>query len=156
MLLFVLLRHVLWLGLVPFPRNVKVCGCPRMTSRTHPHGPRPSLCLRDIHKGLPANYDCKDSAPPPAQPGVRARPGRNSQDGVSQQQETAPLFLPQLNRLHCDEASGEDASNVAVAAIPVQNRLTHQIIQHWQPFKDLKQTFAVSRAFTHSSASCPL
>ena len=28
---------------------------------------------------------------------------------------------------------------------PSQNRLTHQIIQHWQPLKDLKQTFAVSR-----------
>ena len=26
-----------------------------------------------------------------------------------------------------------------------QNRLTQQIIQHWQPFKDLQQTFAVSR-----------
>ena len=38
---------------------------------------------------------------------------------------------------------GEDASNVA--AIPAQNRLTHQILSMWQHFKDLKQTFAVSR-----------
>ena len=38
----------------------------------------------------------------------------------------------------------EDASN-AVAAIPAQHRVTQQIIRHWQPFKDLKQTFAVSR-----------
>ena len=29
MLLFILLRHVLWFGLVSFPRNVRVCGCPR-------------------------------------------------------------------------------------------------------------------------------
>ena len=38
---------------------------------------------------------------------------------------------------------GEDASNVA--DIPPQNRLTHQILSMWQHFKDLKQTFAVSR-----------
>ena len=40
---------------------------------------------------------------------------------------------------------GEDASNVAVTAIPAQNRVTLQILSMWQPFKDLKQTFAVSR-----------
>ena len=40
-LLFILLRHTLWLDLVPLPRNVRVCGYPRMTLRTHPHGPRP-------------------------------------------------------------------------------------------------------------------
>jgi hypothetical protein len=40
---------------------------------------------------------------------------------------------------------GEDASHVAVAAIPAQNGLAQQIIRHWQPFKDRKQTFAVSR-----------
>ena len=40
----------------------------------------------------------------------------------------------------------EDASNVDVAAIPAQNRLTHQILlSMWQPFKHLKQAFAVSR-----------
>ena len=38
---------------------------------------------------------------------------------------------------------GEDASSVA--AIPAQHRVTQQIIARWQPFKDLKQTFAVSR-----------
>jgi hypothetical protein len=38
---------------------------------------------------------------------------------------------------------GEDASNVA--AIPAQNRLTHQILHHFQQFKDLKETSAVSR-----------
>ncbi len=37
---------------------------------------------------------------------------------------------------------GEDASNVA--AIPAQHRLTHQILHHFQKFKDLKETFAVS------------
>ena len=58
----------------------------------------PACALRDIHNGLLANHDCKDSAPPPAQPGARARPGRDSQDGVSQQQQAAPLFPPQLDR----------------------------------------------------------
>ena len=52
----------------------------------------PLVILRDIHDDLLTNYDDKDT-PPPVQPGVRARPGRNSQDGVSQQEEAAPLFL---------------------------------------------------------------
>ena len=37
---------------------------------------------------------------------------------------------------------GEDASN-AVANIPAQKTLTRQITLHWQPFKALKQAFAV-------------
>jgi hypothetical protein len=40
---------------------------------------------------------------------------------------------------------GEDASNVAVTAIPAQNKVILQILSMWPPFKDLKQTFAVSR-----------
>jgi hypothetical protein len=40
---------------------------------------------------------------------------------------------------------GEDASNVAVTPIPLQNRLTQQIIKHRQPVNDLKHTFVVSR-----------
>ena len=75
----------------------------------------PSRHSRDIHDGLLAKYDCKDSVPPPAQPGARARPARDSQDGLdgASQQEADPLFLPQLNQLH--ELSfvwGEDVSNV--------------------------------------------
>ena len=84
--------------------------------------------------------------PPPAQPGARARPARDSQDGLdgASQQEAAPLFLPQLNQLHeLSFVRGEDASNVV--AIPTQHRVTQQILSRWQPFKDLKQTFAVSR-----------
>jgi len=103
----------------------------------------PIVLLRDSNNGLLPNYDCKDTAPPLAQPDARACPGRNSQDGVSQQEEAAPLLFPQLNRLQ--EAyivRGEDASNVA--AIPAQHRLTHQILHHFQKFKDLKETFAVS------------
>jgi hypothetical protein len=29
--------------------------------------------------------------------------------------------------------------------MPLQNRLSQQISQHWRPFQDLKQTFAVAR-----------
>ncbi len=32
-----------------------------------------------------------------------------------------------------------------VAAIPAQHRVTQQILSRWQPFKNLNQTFAVSR-----------
>ncbi len=38
---------------------------------------------------------------------------------------------------------GEDASNVV--DIPTQHRVTPQILSRCQPFKDLKQTFVVSR-----------
>ncbi len=103
----------------------------------------PLVLLRDIHHDLLPNHDCKDTVPLPAQPGTGTLFGRSQQDGDAQQQ---ALFLPQLNKLH--EASivrGEDASNVA--AIPAQNRLTHQILSMWQHFEDLdlKHTFAVSR-----------
>ncbi len=45
----------------------------------------PLVLLRDIHQDLLANYDCKDTAPPPAQPGKEARVGRNQQDGDAEQ-----------------------------------------------------------------------
>ena len=74
-----------------------------------------------------------------------ARGGRSSQDGVFQPQEAAPLRFRQLDRLHETLiVRGEDASNVPVTPIPAQCRVTQQIIRHWQPFHDLKQTFAVS------------
>ena len=57
--------------------------------------------------------------------------------------ETAPLFLAQLNCLHQTLLPAEDASN-AVKPIPLQRKLAHQILKHWEPFKDLQQTFAVS------------
>ena len=56
----------------------------------------PLVLLRDIHDGLLAKYDCKDSVSPSAQPGARARPAHDSQDGLdgASQEEVAPLFLP--------------------------------------------------------------
>ena len=44
MLHFIRRLHGLWLGLVLSPRNVRICGCPRMTYGTHPRGLRPRSC----------------------------------------------------------------------------------------------------------------
>jgi hypothetical protein len=66
-------------------------------------------------------------------------------EGSRRQKEDAPITFPQLNRLHEAIVRGEDASNVAVTAVPAQNRVTLQILSMWQPVKDLKLTFAVSR-----------
>ena len=60
----------------------------------------PLLLLRDIHSKLLTQNDCKEvCAPSQSQVNVGASARLSSQDGVSQQQENAPLSLPQLNRL---------------------------------------------------------
>ena len=118
--------------------------------RTRPHGHRHHFSVTStlsIHSNLLTEYNRKEGCTPSqSQVYVGVNDGLSSQDGASQE-EDAPLTIPQLNRL--TEASlmrGEDASNVAVTAIPAQNnRVTLQILSMWQPFKDLKQTFAVSR-----------
>ena len=108
----------------------------------------PLMLLRDIHSKLLTQYDCKEvCAPSPSQVNAGASGGLSSQDGVSQQQEAAPLSLPQLNRLIevsfvWDESS---ASNADVTVIPSQLRVTQQILSHWKPFRDLKLLFAGSR-----------
>ena len=77
---------------------------------------------------------------------MRTRPGHNSRDGVSQLQETTPLFLPWSNLLHETYIGrGEDTSNVVVPVIPTQNRVTEEIISQRQVFEDLRQTCVVSR-----------
>ncbi len=69
--------------------------------------------------------------------GARAR--LSSEDGVPQQQEAAPLSLPQLNRLfEASFARDESSASTAGAAIPSQFKVTQQILLHWQPFRDLK------------------
>ena len=55
--------------------------------------------------------------------GVRVRPVCDSQGGVSQQ-ETDPLFVPQLDRLYESNLWREDTSKVI---IPTQKTLTHHI-----------------------------
>ena len=56
----------------------------------------PLVFLRDIHRDLLVKYDGKDSVSPPSLPGDRARPDRDSQDGVSHQRETDPLLPRRL------------------------------------------------------------
>jgi hypothetical protein len=109
----------------------------------------PLILLRDIHSKLITQYDCKEvCAPSQSQVNAGAGARLSSQDGVSQQQETATLNIPQLNRLFedsfvRDESSASNADDVAV--IPSQHRVTQQLLSHWQPFRDLKLMFAGSR-----------
>ncbi len=108
----------------------------------------PLMLVRDSHSKVIDQYDCKEiCAPSPSQVNAGARARLSSQDGVPQQQEAAPLSLPQLNRLFeasftRDESS---ASTAGVAAIPSQFKVTQQNLLHWQPFRDLKLKFVGSR-----------
>ncbi len=93
----------------------------------------PLLLLRDIHSTLISQYNCKEvCAPSQSQGNVEASSRMNSQDGVPQQQETAPLFLPRLDRLfEATFARGESsASNAGVVAVPSQLKVTKQVLLH--------------------------
>ncbi len=104
----------------------------------------PLMILCDIHSKLVDQYDWKEvCAPSPSQVNGGAGARLSSQDGVSQQQETVSLSLPQFNRLFetsfvRDESSD---SNADVTAITSQHRITQQILSLWQPFQDLKLMF---------------
>jgi hypothetical protein len=84
--------------------------------------------------------------PSPSQVNAGAGARLSSQDGVSQQQETTSLSLPQLNRLIEDSFVWDESSvsNADVTVIPSQFRVTQQILNHWNPFLDLKLIFVVS------------
>jgi hypothetical protein len=90
------------------------------------------MLLRDIHSKLITQYDCKEVCAPSVSQvnaGVGAR--LSSQDGVSQQQETDTLMLPQFNSLFeasfvRDESSVSNADDVDV--IPSQDRVTQQLL----------------------------
>ena len=103
------------------------------------------MLLRDIHSKLLTQYDCKEvCAPSQSQVYAGVSGGLSSQDGDAQQQEDAPLLLPQVNRLsEAYHVRGEDGSNMTT--IPSQHRVTMQILDHCQPFRDLKLVFAGSR-----------
>ena len=119
------------------PRTPNVRACDDFQDSSSKSSP-PLLLLRDIHSKLLADYSCKEvSDPSQSQAQVGASGGLSSQDGDAQQQEAAPLLLPQLNRLsQAYHVRGEDASNMPT--IPSQHRVTMQILDHWQPFRDLK------------------
>ena len=115
----------------------------------------PLVLLRDIHANLLTNYECKEVCAPSQSQGnvgVRARP--SSQDGVPQQQEAAPLVLPQLNRLYEASFARDETSpsNAGVVDIPSQNKVTQQILLQWQPFRDLKHKFVGSRCYEQLSS----
>jgi hypothetical protein len=130
------------------------------------------MLLRDFHSKLLTQYDWKEevcaqsqsqvnvgsgvglgsqsqthigAGPSPVNSGAGAR--LSSQDGVPQQQETAPLILPQFNRLVEDSFVRDErsTSNADATAIPLQHRVTQQILSNWQPFQDLKLMFVCSR-----------
>jgi hypothetical protein len=111
-------RFVSWIG--AFPQERQELWLPKDDLRDSSSWSSPPLVLlRNIHSKLLTQFDCKEvcaSSPSQVNAGAGARP--SSQDGVSQQQETASLSLPQLNRL-------VEASFV-------------------QPFRDLKLMFAAS------------
>ncbi len=108
----------------------------------------PLMLLRDIHSKLIDHYDCKEdcvTSPSQVNTGARARP--HCQDGVPPQQEAAPLSLPQLNRLFEDSFARDEssASTAGVASVPIQFKVTQQILLYWHPFRDLKLKFIGSR-----------
>jgi hypothetical protein len=140
-------RFVVWIG--AFSQERQELWLPKVDLRDSSSWSSPPLVLlRDIHANLIVQYDCKEvCAPSQSQTNIGDSARLSSQDGVSQQQETAPLSLPQLNRLFeasfaRDESS---ASNSGVVVIPSQFKVTQQILLHWQPFRDLNLKFVGSR-----------
>ena len=92
-------RFVAWLG--AFPQEPQELWLPKDDLRDSSSWSSPPLVLlRDIHSKLIDQYDCKEvCVPSPSQVNTGADATLSSQDGVSQQQETTSLSLPQLNRL---------------------------------------------------------
>ncbi len=121
------------------------------------------VLLGDIHTKLLTQYDGKEvRVPSQSQVNVGTDAGPNSQsqvnigdglrpssqDDVSQVKEPVPISIPQLNRLVepsvvRDESSASNAD--AVPVIPSQLKVTHQILIHWEPFRDLKSRCPGSR-----------
>jgi hypothetical protein len=117
----------------------------------------PLVLLRDIHSKLLTQYNCKEvCALSQSQGNVEASARLSSQGGVPQQQEAAPLSLPQLNRLFQASFARDvsSASNDGVAAIPTQFKVTQHILRKWQPFRDLKLKFVGSRRQEQLSSRC--
>jgi hypothetical protein len=133
-------RFVSWM--VTFPQERQKLWLPKDDPRdSSSWSSPPLLLLRDIHSRLVTEYDCKEvCAPSQPQGNVGASATLSSQDGILQQQEVAPLSLPQLNCLHEASFARDESStsNASVAVIPSHLKVTQQILLHWQPFRDLK------------------
>jgi hypothetical protein len=92
-------RFVSWLGV--FSQERQELWLPKDDPRDSSSWSSPPLMfLRDIHFKLLHQFDCKEvRVLQPSQVNTGAGARLSSQDGVSRQQETASLSLPQLNRL---------------------------------------------------------
>ncbi len=153
-------RFVVWFGV--FSKERQKLWLPKDDLRDSSSWTSPPLVLlRDIHSKLLTQYDYKEVCAPsqsqvnvgtgvrpssPSQVNMGAGPRPSSQDGVFHLQEPAPHSLPQINLLVeasvvWDESS---ASNADVPVIPTQLKVTHQILSHWEPLRDLKFMFAGS------------
>jgi hypothetical protein len=135
-------RFVPWLG--AFPQERQGLWFPKHVLQDSSAWSSPPLVfLRDIHNVLLTKYDFKEDSPPLSLNLVTGLVlGAARKTGIHSSRKPAlhrgfTTEAGQLNRLH------EDASTMP--PMPSQHRVTQQIIQHWQPFQDLKQTFAVSR-----------
>ncbi len=119
-------RFVSWIG--TFSQERKKLWLPKDDLRDSSSWSSPPLVLlRDIHSKLLTQYDCKEvCVPSQSQGNVGASSRRSSQDGVPQQQEAAPLSLPQLDRLYESSFARDEssASNAGVAVIPSQFKVS--------------------------------
>jgi hypothetical protein len=149
-------RFVAWMG--AFSQERQKLWLPKDDLRdSSPWSSPPLLLLRDNHSRLLTQYDCTEvCASSQSQGNVGASTRRISQDGVPQQQQAAPLSLPQLDRLYEASFARDESSvsNPGVAAIPSQFKVTQQVLQKWQPFRDLKLKFLGSRRQEHLSSRC--
>ena len=85
---------------------------------------------------------------------ITARPGCDSQDGVSQQQQSAPLFVPHLDRLYEANLRGEDASNAVDIPLSTgsHSKSSHGGNRLKTSSRDLRSHVPLnSFAFTHNS-----
>ncbi len=58
---------------------------------------------------------------------------------------TLPMLSTSQPKIGSHNRSSEGDNRLKTSVdIPTQHRVTQQILRRWQPFKDLKQTFAVS------------
>jgi hypothetical protein len=104
----------------------------------------PLLLLRDIHSKLLTHYDCKEGcAPSQSQAHVGARGGRSSQTESSHQQEAAPSsFRCSTAPMRHSLCGDRTLSLLLLLSSRHRNRMHTR--SSWQPFTDLRHTFAVS------------
>ena len=125
-------RFVSWMGAFPQERQKLWLTTDDLRDSSSWSSP-PLLLLRDIHSRLVTQYDCKEvCAPSQPQGNVGASVRLSSQDGIPQQEEVAPLSLPQLNCLHESSFARDErsTSNAGVTVIPSQLKVTQQILLH--------------------------